>query len=237
MNKIFYFIFIFLNFNLFAEESTFTKAEEYFKKGKLEMALVFYNKTLEREPDNIQALFNRGRIHLYNKDYVSAISDLKKVLDISLKRTDVYYYLGCSYAGKGDAESAIDAFLKVPSNDKNYVSVFLNLGNIYLGMLKDKEKTIENWEKFLNLKPSDEQAEKIREAIKCLKDPQCWESVLAELNNNSLSSTNSSSTNVSSDTNKIILPDFIMPDIKGEGTKADVSKQKNIEDKKSIRTE
>jgi tetratricopeptide (TPR) repeat protein len=246
LNRIFPLAFLFaLLAPVLAADDPFVKAEEYFDKGKFEMALLFYNRAIEARPDNVRAYFNRGRIRLYNKDFASAESDFKRVLDIEPKRTEVHYYLGCAQAGAGEGDAAVESFGRVPKKDKNYASVFLNLGNVHLALRKDKDQTIVNWEKFLELRPEDEQAENIRKALICLKDPNCWETVLAALNNAS-AGTNATGPgsggpgtggDAASSTNGLNLPDFFMPDIQGEGSKADVSKQKSSEGKKSIQTE
>ena len=53
------------------------------KQGKYEKALSFLNKALEIEPDNLQALNDKGSALYYQKNYKEAIKCYNKILGIS----------------------------------------------------------------------------------------------------------------------------------------------------------
>lgn len=221
-----------------ASEDPFAKAEEFFSKGKFEMAALFYNRALEAKPDNGRAYFNRGRIRLHQGDYAAAIADFRRYAELEPRRTEVHYYLGCAYALAGQGEEAVRSLERVPPTDRNYPAAVLNLGHVHLALRKDRERTIASWERFLELRPDDEQAETIRKAVACLKDPACWESVLASLERRPVSGTNAGgSIGGEGAAAEGRLPDFFVPPIEGEGTKAEVSKPKGLEGKKGIQTD
>lgn len=74
------------------------EAEEHFKAGRYEEAVQAYSKTLQLDPGNKQALYNRGRAYDELNDYDAAINDLKAAVKIDEKNVryllslgDVYY--------------------------------------------------------------------------------------------------------------------------------------------------
>ncbi len=230
----------FYSFAIEASES-FKKADDFFKQGKFEMALLFYNREINERPDNGQAYFRRGKIHFYNKAYTNALLDFKRASDILPKNKDILYAKANALAMTGEFDSAIDEYGRLLKMDKKFAYAYLNLGNIYLRNKKDKESTIQNWETFLELLPDYEQADDIRKAIAYLRSAEfSWNQIDPDLQASDSKSgdteTDKNATNATSDKLDLdsILPDL---DISGEGTKADVSKQKGMADKKSIETE
>jgi len=232
---------------LAADSEMFKKAENFYNSGKLEMALLFYNKEISLNPDNAAAYYHRGRILLNNRDYSSAKEDLRKARELDPRNTDAFYFLGLAAMGMTNASEAIASFAKVPENSRYYPDSFENAGNTWYVLKHDATNTIRCWETYLELKPDNDQADNIRRAIECLKDPDCFAQALAALAARSgqpgaggPSAGEGSSTNMSSqtaDSNKLKIEEIFMPDIQGEASKAGVSKQKGSEDKKSIQTE
>jgi tetratricopeptide (TPR) repeat protein len=219
---------------------SFQKAEDFLKQGKLEMALLFYNREINERPDNGLAYFSRGKIHFYNKAYTNALQDFKRAADLLPKNKDVLYAQANALAMTGSIDEAIRAYERLISLDRRFAFAYLNLGNIYLRSKKDKEKTILYWEQFLGLLPQYEQAEDIRKAISYLRsDSFSWADIDPVLK--TASSDAAKGADDSQGTNRgekldleSILPDL---DIEAEGSKADVSKQKGMAEKKSIETE
>ena len=79
-------------------ESPGGEAEEHFKSGRYEEAVQAYTKTLQLDPNNKQALYNRGRAYDELENYGEAITDLKAAIKIDEKNVryllslgDVYY--------------------------------------------------------------------------------------------------------------------------------------------------
>ncbi len=231
------FLFISLS-SLQAAGESFKKAEDFFNKGKFEMALLFYNREITENPDNGTAYFHRGKIYFYNKAYTNSLQDFNRAGDLLPKNKNVMFAIANSLAMTGAIDEAIEQNNKILKMDKNFAFSYLNLGNIYLKAKHDKENTISSWETFLNTLPAYEQADDIRKAIAYLKSPEFSWNDIEPLNPASTSGSNRMS-NAAGDTNAKLNLDNILPDmnIEGEGTKSDVSKQKGMAGKKSIETE
>ena len=87
-------------------------AKVYSAQGDDEAALAELNKILEQQPDNYQALVNRGRLNFKKGDYDTAVNDFNAALK---KRPDtilLYRYLARSYSAKGDLKAAITSMEK-----------------------------------------------------------------------------------------------------------------------------
>ena len=243
MKKIlFFFIFFGVTTFLTASDSqTFTKAEKYLKEGKIEIALLFYTKELNVNFDNWKAYYHRGKIYFYQNQFKQALSDFEKAYQIYSKDAGLVYFLGNAYASTGDTDKAIKFYKKSLKMDSDNNYAYLNLGIVYLKQKKDKKNTIKNWKTFLKKEPNYYQKEDIRKAIAYLESDDFSFDALENSNVSSTESSNNTSTN--SNTNKatsddkLVIPDILIPDIKGEGKKAPVSKHKGSEGPKGIETE
>jgi len=239
------FVFVFLGAStfLFASDSpTFTKAEKYLKEGKIEIALLFYTKELNANFDNWKAYYHRGKIYFYQKEFKKALSDFEKAYQIYSKDAGLVYSLGNAYASTGDTDKAIKFYKKSLKMDPDNHNAYLNLGIVYLKQKKDKKNTIKNWKTFLQKEPNYYQNEDIKKAIAYLESDDFSFDSLDNSNLSSSESSNNSSTNskankATSDEDKLVIPDILIPDIKGEGKKAPVSKHKESEGPKGIETE
>lgn len=157
--------------NSLSAENFFDKANKYFKEGKFEMALIYYQKTLQDNPENGDAYFNIAKIYYAKDDYKNALLNFQKADELKPNLKENIRGIASVYAKLKEPDKAIEYFQKLIKLDKNYANAYLDIGNVYLQQLSNKEKTIENWEIFLDLAPTDEQAEKIRRALAYLKDP------------------------------------------------------------------
>lgn len=219
---------------------SFQKAEDFFKQGKLEMALLFYNREINERPDNGLAYFSRGKIHFYNKAYTNALQDFRRASDLLPKNKEILYARANALAMTHAIDDAIRDYDKLISLDKRFAFAYLNLGNIYLRSKKDKEKTILNWEQFLEVLPQYEQAEDIRKAIAYLRSESfSWDDIDPALKTSASSDAKGTDNKQGTNSQEKLDLESILPDLdmEAEGTKADVSKQKGMAEKKSIETE
>jgi tetratricopeptide (TPR) repeat protein len=153
------------------EDTAFDKAVKYFYQNKLEMAEILLQEELKNNPENSMAYSYLGDIFLEKKRYDGALNLFKKSLDIDPGNGDNYFRVGQIYYFKKEAELAINNFQESFKLEPKLTFAYYHIGLAYLMLKRDKEMTIESWEKFLKLAPEDIQYEKIRRAIDLLRDP------------------------------------------------------------------
>lgn len=154
-----------------AKEGLFEKAEGYFFQKKFEMAELLLKEELKKNPENRKAYSYLGDILLKKRRYDEALRYFKKSLDIDPGNALDYFRLGQIYYYKKDAAAAIENFERAYKISPELKFVYYHIGLTNLIVRRDKEETIKNWQKFLDIAPEDPQYEKIRKAIELLKDP------------------------------------------------------------------
>ena len=112
-------------------DSYFNLAYCYHLENNLHAALENYNKALELDPNDFNALNNIGIIL---KDLMQ-LDDAAKSLLLSLKINPenpiALNNLGITFDLKGDFEAAIELFSKAVELNQNYAEAYLNLANSY----------------------------------------------------------------------------------------------------------
>ncbi len=83
-----------------------------------------------------------GRIALEHGDVPQAITHYKHAVQLGLKTTETYYYLGIAYMQKRDAQNAIKQFHRALEIDADHSEAHLMLGTLYTtdGKFKDAER-------------------------------------------------------------------------------------------------
>ncbi|MFH0974355.1 MAG: tetratricopeptide repeat protein [Spirochaetota bacterium] len=153
------------------EEDTFKKAVKYFYQKKLEMAEILLQEEIKKNPENAFAYSYLGDIFLEKKRFDGALSLYKKALDIDPNIADNYFRIGQIHYYKKEADQSIDNYKLAYKIDNKLTFSYYHIGLSYLMLKRDKENTIQYWEKFLKIAPEDVQYEKIKRAIELLKDP------------------------------------------------------------------
>jgi len=153
------------------EEDIFSRATRYFFQKKFEMAEVLFQEVIKKEPENALAYSYLGDIFLKKQQYDGALNLYLKAIDINPDIAENYFRLGQIFYFKKNAELSIENFNKTLAKDKKLKISYYHLGLTYLMLLRDKEKTIENWETYIKLVPEDPQYDSIKRVIELLKDP------------------------------------------------------------------
>ena len=84
----------------------------YEKMKKLEKAKDAYLKTIELEPESIDAIYNLGLVYTELKDFKNAIKCFEKVIKADSKDSNSYFNIGLVYFKMKDYIKAVDYFQK-----------------------------------------------------------------------------------------------------------------------------
>ena len=87
-------------------EELLLEAEKYDEIGQYEKGIEILNLAIEKEPEYLGAYINRGAYKSSLKNYESAISDYKKVIELDSKNTLAIYNIGNSYRQSGNLKKA-----------------------------------------------------------------------------------------------------------------------------------
>lgn len=153
------------------EEDLFSRATKYFFQKKFEMAELLFQEVIKKEPENALAYSYLGDIFLKKQQYDGALNLYLKAIDINPDMAENYFRLGQIFYFKKNPGLSIENFNKsLAKNDKLKVAYY-HKGLTYLMLMRDKEKTIENWETYIKLVPEDPQYDSIKRVIELLRDP------------------------------------------------------------------
>ena len=127
-----------------------------FNQGDVYGALFDYSKAIEIDPEDYNAINNRGLIKNELKDYEGAIADFIKVIEMNPKDDFAYNNRGNSKFYLKDYEGAIADYTKAIEINPKYLNAYNNRGNSkyylkdYEGAIADYTKAIEINPKYLN---------------------------------------------------------------------------------------
>ncbi len=112
----------------------YEKAKRFQKSGRLQEAKRFYKKTLNVDPDYVDALNNIGVIHIHDRRYAAARNSFEKAIELEPDYVDPYYNLACLHALQGKVTEGLrylkKAILLDPSA-KDWARGDTDLTNLY----------------------------------------------------------------------------------------------------------
>jgi tetratricopeptide (TPR) repeat protein len=144
---------------------------QYLKLNQLENADEAFQGALKIDPEAFAALINRGIANFMMKRYGEAVPILRKALKKNDQSAVGHYFLGQSLANLGlfaDAEKELLASLTLGNEEMKEAHRLLAI--IYSSR-GDKKQAAASLEAYLKLAPDTPDAEKLKEKIKELKEP------------------------------------------------------------------
>lgn len=144
---------------------------QYLKLNQLENADEAFQSALRITPDAFAALINRGIANFMMKRYGEAVPILRKALKKNDQSAVAHYFLGQALANLGlfaDAEKELLASLTLGNEEMKEAHRLLAI--IYSSR-GDKKQAAAELEAYLKLAPDAPDAEKLKEKIKELKEP------------------------------------------------------------------
>ncbi len=124
----------------------------YYKQGKLDLAVMEWNKATGLDPYNAlthnnlgTALDGMGRLR-------DAITEYGKAVDLNPNNFVAHYNLGSAHYRNGEIEESIEEYRTVTVLNPKFAPAYYNLGNGYFRLGK-LDSAIEEWQKALILNP------------------------------------------------------------------------------------
>ncbi|BDC97965.1 tetratricopeptide repeat protein [Persicobacter psychrovividus] len=124
-------------------EMYFTQAEKYFMLEDMAKSFVYFEKSLEFDPNNAAAYFKLAEISIHRKELENAKKYAEKALE--LDNTNRYYYLINAevYKKTGELEKAISTYKSLMANVEKTDEFSYELAGLYLYMKKYDEALAE----------------------------------------------------------------------------------------------
>jgi len=96
---------------------SYQKARALHREGRLTEAGLWYEKVLSMDPGHVEALNNRGVLHLQEKNYSAARKCFEKAIRLKPDYVDPYYNLACVCAVQGQVQQGLRYLAKAISMD------------------------------------------------------------------------------------------------------------------------
>ncbi len=112
-----------------------------------------------------QAALMLGNWYYDHKVWSRAIENYQSALKAGLDNADVRTDLGSAYRFNGDAKKALEQYAIAQKQDPTHENSLFNQGGLYAFDLKQPQKGIELWRKYLQQFPTGQNVEQARQLI------------------------------------------------------------------------
>jgi tetratricopeptide (TPR) repeat protein len=109
---------------------------------------------LKKDPDNIEALYNRAWLYGERGDLELAETDYNRAIKIGKDNKSAYYNRGLLYVEMRKYDAAVRDFSKAIRLDSRFIDAYCNRGNVYYQLGKTA-LAIRDYTKALDIKPND----------------------------------------------------------------------------------
>jgi len=117
---------------------------------------------LAKEPGNRNAWVQLGHSYFDSNQPMQAIEAYDKALEIDGNDPDLLTDQGTMYRRVGWFDKAINNFTKANQLNPQHLNSLFNMGIVYSQDFGEKEKADEAWNRFLELNPTGQAADKVR---------------------------------------------------------------------------
>lgn len=144
----------------YADKSIMATAKDYYRKAltyerkeNLEVARLYYIKTIRTCPSFIEAYVNLGNVLICLGEYDEAIKAFFKVRQLSSNYFPIIYNnIGLAYEKKGETNTAIEYYKLAVNLDPKNVLANHNLASLYY-RLNQNDKAAQYWKTISNISP------------------------------------------------------------------------------------
>lgn len=129
-------------------------------------------KIVAQDPKNYQVWVQLGNDYFDTDQPQKAVNAYAKALEIDSNRQDTPNVLtdqGVMYRKMGLFDKALANFEKASSLDPKHLQSLFNLGVVYANDLKQNDKAIAAWQKYLALDPMSPQGQQVKAMVDDLK--------------------------------------------------------------------
>ncbi len=127
------------------------------KSGKTEEALAEFNRAIELDPNNAQALYGRGLLYQGEKQHQLAIDDFTAAYGLKPQQAEPLLGRAVSYLAIDKVKEAAADLDEAVQADPQNAQIWSTRGQAY-ERLGDKPKAAESYGRAINLRPGDEAA-------------------------------------------------------------------------------
>lgn len=154
-----------------AKSAALKRAEKLYFSKKYETAAALLRKITDDEPENGRANSLLGDIYYLQGQYDKALSHLLRASELNDDRAADLFRLGQTYEKLQKPREAVRAYQKAYESDEAMKEALFQIGFVYLSLERNKKKTIEFWQRFVDEAVADPQREKVATVLKFLNDP------------------------------------------------------------------
>jgi cytochrome c-type biogenesis protein CcmH/NrfG len=119
-------------------------------------------KIVAKDPKNLNAWLSLGNDYFDTEQAQKAIHAYSQVLEIQPNNPNVLTDQGVMYRKVGWYDKALDNFVKAQKLDPNHLQSLYNLGIVYAVDMKQPEKAVPYWKKYLQMDPNSPTAMQIK---------------------------------------------------------------------------
>ncbi len=123
-----------------------------------------------KSPDNLGAWIRLGNLLMDSGRFREAIAAYEKALELRPEDANVRVDMGTCYRNAGESERAAEEYRKALSFDPSNLQAHRNLGVVLAYDLGRTKEAIAELETYLRLSPDAPDAQKVRQAIKELRE-------------------------------------------------------------------
>ncbi|RNC71381.1 MAG: tetratricopeptide repeat protein [Desulfuromonadales bacterium] len=134
--------------------------------------IVEAEKIVARDPKNLQAWIQLGNDYFDTEQAEKSINAYGKALELDPNNANVLTDQGIMLKKVKQIDKAIANFEKAQSLDPKHLQSLYNLGVVYMDDLKQPDKAIKYWSRYLELDPTSPNAQQIRALIESAKGLQ-----------------------------------------------------------------
>tara|TARA_B100001175_G_scaffold286829_1_gene268840 strand:- start:42 stop:1631 length:1590 start_codon:yes stop_codon:yes gene_type:complete len=134
-------------------DEKFTKAINYHKNKKIDLAEKLYKEVIKKDPNHIRALNNLGIIFFSLKKFNKAIEVFEKAITIDVNYLSAHNNLGLLYKEIQNYQKATSSFGKALKINPNYFEAHNNIGLLFYEC-EEYAKAISSYEKAILINPN-----------------------------------------------------------------------------------
>lgn len=135
-------------------QAAFDQARRALRAGRIDEAERGFRAVAEKYPDLGGAQANLGLIYRQQGKLPEAVAAMEKAVKASPKQPVFQNHLGITYRHAGQFTKAKDAYERAIALDPNYAAPHLNLGILNDLYLRDNQRALEMYTRYLVLSPS-----------------------------------------------------------------------------------